>query len=246
MRLIDEDGGVHLGRIPVLNEAESAKVRDQVHALRDFWEHRDQAGPFYTLGAASYLDAERTEDAGIYYRKARDLNPVLERHFDWLHERVAESLAEALGSPVAYPPRFGLPGFHIFLPAELFRRPVAAIHIDLQYAALDWDPASEPDFAHPLSFTLSIALPRGGAGLRTWDLDHAELRQREGGSLQELVADRPPHFHEYRVGHLAMHSGHMVHQIAPSPDLDPDDPRDERLTLQGHGIRCGGVWQLYW
>jgi len=36
--------------------------------------------------------------------------------------------------------------------------------------------------------------------------------------------------------------GSLVHQIAPAYNADFND---RRLSLQGHGVKCDGVWQLY-
>jgi hypothetical protein len=36
--------------------------------------------------------------------------------------------------------------------------------------------------------------------------------------------------------------GQAKHQIAPAFNCEP---RDRRITLQGHGVRCDGVWRLY-
>ena len=58
-----------------------------------------------------------------------------------------------------------------------------------------------------------------------------------------MIASRTVAYHPYRIGGLVLHSGHKVHQIAPAND---GQRGDERITLQGHGIRCGGVWNLYW
>ena len=44
--------------IPVLSSAECERVRQTVHALRSSWIARGSADyPFYTVGAASYIDA---------------------------------------------------------------------------------------------------------------------------------------------------------------------------------------------
>jgi hypothetical protein len=44
--------------IPVLSSAECERVRQAIHALRSSWIVRGSADyPFYTVGAASYIDA---------------------------------------------------------------------------------------------------------------------------------------------------------------------------------------------
>ena len=47
-----------LDAIPVLNSEECELARQAVHALRSSWITRGSADyPFYTVGAASYIDA---------------------------------------------------------------------------------------------------------------------------------------------------------------------------------------------
>ena len=232
--------------VELLSEPECEAVRDAVFELRELWEHRNPAGPFYTLGAASYLDAVGPQGNAPYYSKAERYNPVLIERFGWLYERLGNALGQALGGPVAFEERCGRPGFHVFLAAKVFEQPVASIHVDKQYELVDWTGAGEPDFEHPLSFTASVVLPRSGSGLNFWDTPYEEIRDMTRAQIEELARRRPHDNVKYRLGHLVMHSGHMVHQIAPSPHLDPDDLRDARITLQGHGIRCGGTWRIYW
>ena len=86
-------------------------------------------------------------------------------------------------------------------------------------------------------------MPRHGGGLRTWDVSNDERRARSDKLPDELTHGRPLTHHAYERGHMALHSGHLLHQIAPGVDLQPDD---QRITLQGHGVRTGGVWRLYW
>lgn len=230
----------------LLTEAECETVAEEVFALRELWVHRNPEGPFYTLGAASYLDAAGEQGNAPYYAKAARYNPVLLEHFGWLYERLGEALAQALSAPVEYDTRSARPGFHVFLAAKVFERPVASIHVDKQYELVDWSGADEPDFGHPLSFTVGIVLPRSGTGLNYWDLPYEALEGMTRAQVEEYARTQPCRSRPYRLGHLVMHSGHMVHQIAPSAHLEPDDPRDARITLQGHGIRCGGTWRIYW
>jgi hypothetical protein len=47
----------------------------------------------------------------------------------------------------------------------------------------------------------------------------------------------------YEAGTLYVHNATLMHQIKPWPWRPFDTPR---LTLQGFGFNCGGVWYLYW
>lgn len=229
-----------VANIPVLAGEECARVRSAIMALRSSWLRRNVWVPFYTLGAASYIDAAANPPE--YYRLAGKYNPLLTEHFSWLYDRVTEVLAGQLGAPVACTGNLALPGFHIYLSSKIFEKPVASIHCDSQYALHDWS-GQDADLEKPISFTLSIALPMHGGGLNTWDLSYEEVVARADGNLAELIRDRELHYHPYQKGHMALHSGRLLHQAAPGRDVQPED---ERITLQGHGILAGGVWRLYW
>jgi hypothetical protein len=67
----------------------------------------------------------------------------------------------------------------------------------------------------------------------------------ENGSLPmkyDPIYDSKPLVVPYKVGQLFYHTGHVLHQIVPGYKLDVED---RRITLQGHGVKCDGVWQLY-
>jgi hypothetical protein len=232
----------------MLNLEECARVAADVHALRPYWVPRHATAPFFTFGAASYLDGDtqRPEVRQQYYAKAARYNPVLIERFGWLYDRLLSTLERELRAPCAFEERLGRPGFHIFLPDKAFENPVYSIHFDLQYLQVDWVGHAAPDFSRPLSFTVSVVLPRSGGGLQTWDFFYADWKNKPLPELMVEVQKRAPHFSPYKVGGLAMHDGHMVHQIAPMRDIDPGNPADARITLQGHGIQSDGVWRLYW
>lgn len=232
----------------MLSAEECARVAQTVHALRPHWVQRHATAPFFTLGAASYLDGDvqPNERRRQYYEKAARYNPILIERFGWLYDCLAAVLGKVLEAPCAYDDRLGRPGFHIFLPDKAFENPVYSIHFDLQYQQVGWDGHPDPDFEHPASFTASIVLPRSGGGLNTWDLFFRDWKNRELGGLMAKTQALKPEFVPYHVGRLALHDGHMVHQIAPMRDIDPGNPADSRITLQGHAIKSAGRWWLYW
>ena len=229
-----------LSNIAVLSDAECDRVRDTVLALRAHWARRHAELPFYTLGVASYIDA--IGDTPAYPSLARESNRLFWQHFTWLYERVAAVLARVLAEPVGYAEALSLPGFHIFESAKAFEEPIGVIHFDLQYLLHDWQ-GQVAELDNPLSFTLAITLPRRGGGLNTWNVSHADWVAHPGETPADLARRHSAGYHAYQRGHLALHSGHLMHQIAPAIDMQPDD---ERITLQGHGVRADGVWRLYW
>ncbi|MCC7386535.1 MAG: hypothetical protein IT384_32145 [Deltaproteobacteria bacterium] len=236
--------GHPLVELEVASDAECRRARDEVHALRERWISRDHRAPFFTLGAASYIDAQYAPDPRHYHSLALAHNFVLRERFGWLHQRLLDRLSEALGAPAYFARKMALPGFHIFLSHSAFEERVCSVHIDLQHNLLDWDPDEAVDRESPLSFTLPVAVPASGAGLLIWNAtlaDDAALADPafcRGWSLAH-----PPEHHRYRLGRMALHRGLSVHQIAP---FQMAQPSDERITLQGHAIKSVHGWAVYW
>ena len=78
------------------------------------------------------------------------------------------------------------------------------------------------------------------------DIDPRESKEFwENGSLPfkyNPIYDTKPMVVPYTVGKLFYHVGHILHQIIPGYNLQPGD---RRITLQGHGIKCDGIWKIY-
>jgi|TARA_S200000501_G_C20697062_1_gene687828 hypothetical protein len=58
----------------------------------------------------------------------------------------------------------------------------------------------------------------------------------------DAIYDTKPMAVPYEVGKLFYHTGHILHQIIPGYNLDGSD---RRITLQGHGVKCDGIWKIY-
>ena len=160
--------------IPVLSSAECERVRQTVHALRSSWIVRGSADhPFYTVGAASYIDAVSRTPPPRYSEILVETNPVLREHFHWLYARLMNKLSVHLQAVVRTADELALPGFHVWQGLSVPTSSLS-IHFDLQYMSIPWPDVSRSDRSLPLSFTLPIALPRGGGGLNTWDLSYEE------------------------------------------------------------------------
>jgi hypothetical protein len=109
-----------------LSADECAAATAAIFELQEHWVQRLPNIPFFTLGAASYMDARPS--AAAYFEKAARMNPILRERFSWLYDRVREMLSQALGGPVVYREPGALPGFHLCLPHEAFKRPVGIIN----------------------------------------------------------------------------------------------------------------------
>lgn len=227
--------------IDLLTEAECQLVRDEVYNLKDLWVQRHFLLDFYILGASSYIDGVKNQQD--YYQKIKVYNPILSDSFSWLYQQLADALAKTLEAPVCYQDTLALPGFQIYLFHRQLVRPSPFIHSDLQYQLLNWESTESIDFNNPISLTLTIALPKHGAGLHLWDLQHQEYQGLAQEEKTQLLSTRKKIFHPYKLGSIALHKGNRVHQAALGKNLQTDD---ERITLQGHGLLCQGAWQLYW
>lgn len=228
--------------VPLLAPHECDRVLERIQARRANWIPRIPGLPFYSLGAASYLDAGmgRTE----YYERAAECNPLLKRDFGWLYRKLRRVLADHLRAHVMFAKRAARPGFHIFLGHPAFKRPLSRLHFDLQFHNLEWPAGAEMDFSRPFSFTLAIRLPRAGAGLHLWDIDKATWDAMSPVARNRIAEEIPPRYVRYRTGSMVCHSGMVLHRIAPVTE-DPQ-PDDMRVTLQGHALPGQDGYYVYW
>jgi hypothetical protein len=232
--------GTSIKRISMLSEEECKKVKDVIFELKEFWVKRYEVAPFYTLGAASYLDSGNNKESYLY--RAEHYNHFLKKDLSWLYKKLVEVLEKNLNGSVRYLIKAGLPGFHIYEPCRLFEHPVASIHCDLQYKKLDWK-KEETDFDLPISYTMAVKLPKLGGGLNVWDIEYGEIEGKGPIYLKELLQTREKTYIPYAIGEIVLHSGHKLHQAAPGESLKEGD---DRITLQGHALFSQGSWQLYW
>lgn len=208
----------------LFDEADCTAIASAVLDLRPHWLDRHPLAPFYTLGAAAYLDMPQGRD--VYEARAAAANPVLDRQFATWHGRLCQGLAALLATPVALDPdaRHARPGFHIYRASPFFAFDVASIHTDQQHRLLDWPDGVAPGDDAVLTFTVPIVQPPG-AGLRLWS-------DGTGNEPCEIA---------YRPGELVVHDGLTPHQAVLMPQVAGD-----RITLQGHAVLTGGTWRLYW
>lgn len=231
-------------RLPVLSEEDCRQWTGTILALERHWRQRAPGVDFYTLGAASYLDGPWD---GKTYSTARDrTNQLMASSFRELYRQTCKALSTVLGA-VDFHPRLAMPGFHLFAAkpgqqllaatAEFAQRG-GSVHFDLQHKLHTslWQEFQHVDWANPLSFTLSLALPASGGGLRIWPT------QTTTTTTTTLTPSDPGVGINYRIGELIYFTEPLLHQIAPAVALQPGD---QRMTLQGHGLHCDGTWILY-
>lgn len=236
---------------PLLSSADCAAVSAELDTVAADWCLRWATTDWLsTLGAAAYLDLRdyQNNPTTKYYRLAAKYNPVLRGHFGPLLERVREAIAEIVHGRVRFADQFAVPGFHIFGPGILARQPfVSPEHFDGQGSGLDHSAIGEPAFEDGVSFNVLIEAPPEGAGLRMWDIFEPDVERAvaagTASSYRDFEAVKTYVVHRYTLGELNVHASLQLHQIAPTEHVEPND---RRITLQGHALRYGAEWLLYW
>ena len=150
----------------LIGATECAAIAHRVLGLRSHWTRRS-SGEFYSLGAASYLDATRGPEP--YLAAARVTNKLLLDHFGGLYDRIVAFFRELLDEEVSLDVERAAPGFHVFVLRGEDRsgdNPARRAHFDHQWRLAY--PGARPEGT--LSFTLAIATPSGGAGMALWPL----------------------------------------------------------------------------
>jgi hypothetical protein len=253
--LLDSDGVQWT--LDVINSYEDYWIRRGVYSESTGFAATEDPVDFYTLGAATYIDCKLNKQVYEYINEQVSNN--LRSDFDWLYDTLVYNLWDEIG-PCEISSELAPPGFHIFgcksneEPTEATKnymeKSTATIHVDLQQEQhmSVWDKFDEVDLVNCLSFTLPLQIPISGAGLNTWEDDSLkcyELNDDYCKSIKKLDYGEysPPNVViPYSVGKLFYFIGPLKHQIAPGNKLILSD---RRITLQGHGVKCDGVWQLY-
>ena len=232
-----------LHREPLLTVEARQRTLAEVQRLRRFWRRRHPRLPSFTLGAASYLDVPESGLQGYFAATVRT-RARLAQAFQALYEQVRSALANHVGGDaVAYHPTLAGPGFHIFEAHPDIGTLNPKLHFDLQHQHFDW---ADPAFDTPgrrLSFTVVIDLPASGGGLWIWPITRFDVDRLDADRQQALLERTAPERVSYALGELIIHSGDHLHQIDRSEALRPGDGR---VTLQGHGLKEGDRWWLYW
>jgi len=262
--------------VKVLEQDELKCCKEKIFSLEKFLTKREGFEEFDTLGAATYLDYGN-EHYGVYnsdvdydntkYEEIKNiLNPILLENFSWLYKKLLPILTHELKTEciIEEKSKLAYPGFHLFYPFEYCDEPYCPVHLDSQfnYHLESLDKIYNKVEEDVITFTLSILLPKSGAGLYYWPLekinstveeasnfyidiiDEGEKLLKEGISRKEYEEKIKPNYLEYKEGYMSLFKGHLLHQIAPWKQ--PIYPDEERITLQGHGIKCDGKYIIYW
>ena len=260
------------GYLKVLDQQGIDNTIERVDLLKEWWIPRgiycgeggftaSEENPvdFYTLGVATYIDG--ITDIQYYYDYIKSQNPVFKDYFSWLYDLVIYNLWGEIGE-CKIADFLAYPGFHIFgtkpneqpkMATKMYmEQPSATIHVDLQHEQHEflWSHFKEVDLENTLSFTLPLQVPMNGGGLNTWEeesMKQYEIDNKYTKHMKELDYSKWGDYDEptvvpYNIGEMFWFIGPLVHQIAPAYNADFND---RRISLQGHGVKCDGVWQLY-
>jgi hypothetical protein len=259
------------GFIDTLTKEEVEKVSGLVDLFHEYWVHRgfycpetgfavnvDTPIDFYTIGGVTYIDGLAGLDG--YYNYSKAVNPTLKEYFGWLYDIVFDKLEKEIG-PCELIDELAHPGFHIFghqpgrhtysHTIQYVTRPLATIHYDLQQNKhlKIWEQFKECDLENCLSFTLCIEIPTSGGGLNTWyEPSLKQYEPRNPYTLEVRNMDyedlgSPTAVVQYQQGKMFYFIGKLLHQMAPA--AQSLSSKERRITLQGHGVKCDGVWKIY-
>jgi hypothetical protein len=230
--------------IQVFSETESSAIAQKLEAIRSLWIARGLG--FYTVGVATYLDVMCSDNAeASYYGRLPATNALLRAHFADELDTVSARLAEYFKVPTRWEETVALPGFHVFENPSLTTTERPSQHFDLQHRFLRWPFGAVTDDV--ISFTLSVKLPRMGGALDVWNFDESDFKRLEKmgrrTDVEHVGRLKPLQRHRYRVGYMAVQLRPILHRISAIPETFEGD---QRITLQGHGLRHNGEMVLYW
>lgn len=248
--------------INVLDKNEIDEVIFRIDSIKDFWEKRsvNKSIYFYTIGAASYID-----DPDRYKELCEKTNEVLYKNFKTLYEKIINVLKINIGD-CQYVEELNLPTFQIFgekiSDNSLFSKIGLASHIHRDEQVLAhktfFSQFKDVDEKNVLSFILPLEV-QGQGSLIVWneDLDHLDLNTEYSNRIKKMNNGKqnPLNYKylkeninnkinviEHVPGRLLYIIGDPYHSIGFGID---ENNKNRRITLQGHGVKCDGIWRLF-
>lgn len=257
--------------INVLSEDECREYARVLDSLSSEWTKRPQGSShLYTLGSATHADIETCDlVSDIEFNKIEYNNEILRNHFPDLYIKLIRALESKLGPCELITDKAPLPGFFIYgepKPNDIRKEelpPVAGmvrIHFDGQVYALDyiWNDYSDVE-EECISFTLAIEMPEHGAAFLLWDQPDLgcylngeiadiyksyDYYEADGNRefLDSYALNKVPEVIEHVVGRMIVNKGKQWHAAAGSTK---QFSTDRRIAFQGFGVKCDGVWRLF-
>lgn len=239
--------------IDFLTQSEVKEVYEKLYNLKDYWVHRGQELsmlddlPYYTLGAASYLDIRDPKLPDLYFENIKKYNSLLRSEFNFLYEKLSKAIETHIEKKACFHESFALPGFQIYQADWLFEEALGPYHCDLHYCLLDWQ-GLEFNPSDNLSFTASIRLPKSGGGVYMWEQryeapENLSFEEHRQHMYDIELSEKGRTYYQYQEGNIFFHSGNLYHQIAPIENIQNED---ERITLQGHAVLSEDTYHIFW
>jgi hypothetical protein len=236
-----------------LDDAQCQLALATVYELKAFWQSHEAAGgtlpagvpwnhPFFTLGTPCYIGAKTHNKEDGYFAPAQEKNPVMKKAFSWFYDALREKIELVLGEPATFAEDAAVPGFHIFPTRPGVDYPGSGMHQDIQYKMLPWRSPQAVDFKNPISFTVPLELPEQGGGLNIYNGPLADILLAPEDT-RAAIFESARAYVPYRCGTMVLQEGHCFHEVAGRRN---DRTAVNRVTLQGHGLKRGNVWELYW
>jgi hypothetical protein len=257
--------------VEIMSENKCKEYVSIIDSLSDHWTKRIIGQfHFYTLGSASHLDLEKNmvvDDSTFI--KIKENNNLLRKNFLPIYSKLIEAISDKVGSGILISDNAPIPGFFIYgepkpnnikkeLSAIVGGR--AEIHTDGQVNNLDYIWSQYKEVADEcISYTLPLEMPENGAGFLLWDQpDMGCYSQGEVADtyksydyhqddkninfLTNSIKNKIPEFIEHIPGRMLLQEGEQFHAVAFSTK---PFSTDRRITFQGLGIKCDGVWRLF-
>jgi hypothetical protein len=257
--------------IDVLSKDECNQYVQTIDSLSSEWTKRPKGeGYLYTLGLATHEDLKPHDSVSsgllddIKYK-----NGILIKNFPDLYEKILKAIKDNIGECELVTDKAPIPGFFIYGEAKPNnikreeRSPLSGyvdIHYDGQVAHLDyiWNNYNDVD-TESISFTLPLEMPEYGAAFLLWDQpdfgcymkgEVADLYkgydyytgEKNSEYLNHQILNKIPEVIEHIPGRMIVQVGQQFHAAAASTK---PFSTDRRITLQGLGVKCDGIWRLF-
>lgn len=234
------------------------------------YEEEEKEGEIFLPENSNYTPETQEDDnlESYYHKIKRVTNPILDKNFRWIYDKIINFIEKEYGEKAVIndEANLGYPGFHIYYPIEGCESIIdSPPHVDLQWSFHLNDlkslfkNVSEETF---MTFTLAIEIPSTGAGLYYWDCpeeivnDYFACRDFyrhviiKAKKFLEKSTDRlgyeellQPQFLDYKEGEMTLFKGFPLHQTGLFNKGWTSN--DRRITMQGHGIKCDGIWRIF-
>lgn len=253
----------------ILSEEECLNEIKKLDSLEDNWIKRTIGSSYYyTFGPFTHLDAV-DKDSNTYQEIKDKTNHIMLESFSSLYLKVISSLENIVG-PCIYEEDLSLPSFHIFGKKKTEKYEIklskniglaTGIHQDKQcyYHDRIWSKYKKVEKENILSFTLPLELQKNGGGMAVWGEDNFDIDSESdyanemksytnafddphSYNLKETLGNQKPKIVEYEIGKMFYFVGDPFHQILFSNNSMNNE---RRITLQGHAIKCDGIWRVH-